>query len=175
VIVRPRTEADAQEVLAIAQSVHNADGYPPYFPNLDFQALLFGHELLGAWVAEVGGQVIGQVALHPHTGKRAMEIAASVLDVPPERLGVVARLIVAPEGRRRGLGRALLGRAAREARDRGLYPMLDVATRLKPAVDLYERCAWVRAGEVSAEFADGTTLDELVYVAPAALRPGHPA
>jgi GNAT superfamily N-acetyltransferase len=162
-------------LLAIARRVHRTDGYPPYFPHLDFQILLFGHEALGAWVCEMDGQVLGQVALHPHTGMLAMELAASRLDVAPEMLGVVARLIVSPERRRRGVGQTLLEKAATEAATRGLHPVLDVATHLQPAIDLYEHCSWVRAGKVSTQFADGRTLDEFVYLAPPALRPANPA
>jgi GNAT superfamily N-acetyltransferase len=168
--VRPREDVDSEPLLAIAQRVHNVDGYPPYFPHLDFQILLFGHETLGAWVCETQGEVIGQVALHPHTGMRAMELAASSLAVHTEKLGVVARLIVSPEHRRKGIGQTLLERAATEAVTRGLYPMLDVATHLRSAVDLYEHCSWLRAGKVSRQFADGTTLDEFVYLGPPALR-----
>ena len=171
-IVRPREESDSDRLLDIAQRVHAIDVYPPYFPDLDFRVLLFGHAVLGAWVCEIDEHVMGQVALHPHTGKQAMELAASSLDVGTERLGIVARLIVSPECRRNGVGRTLLERAATEAVTRGLYPMLDVATHLQPAIDLYEHCSWLRAGQVSTEFADGTALDEFVYLAPPALRPG---
>ncbi len=100
-----------------------------------------------------------------------MECAASSLGVPTEKLGIVARLLVSPDRRRRGIGQTLLHAAATEAVTRGLYPMLDVATHLQSAVDLYEHCAWVRAGQVATHFADGTTLHEFVYLAPPALRP----
>ncbi len=74
-----------------------------------------------------------------------------------------------------GVGRTLLERAATEATAKGLYPILDVANQMQSAVALYERSGWVRAGEVSAEFAGGTSLEELVYLAPASLRPWHAA
>jgi len=173
--VRPRRESDSGRLLGVARRVHATDGYPPYFPALDFDALLFGHPKLDAWVCEVDEQIVGQVALHPHTGERAMALAASALGVSTDRLGVVARLMVDPDCRRRGVGKALLEEAASGAVARGLFPMLDVATRLQPAIGLYERCGWRRAGEVSLHFADGTTLDEFVYLAPPALGPGpHP-
>jgi len=170
-LVRPREESDSERLLAIARQVHAMDGYPPYFPGLDFGVVLFGHEALGAWVCEADDEIVGQVALHRHTGERAMAMAASALRVGTDELGVVARLIVAPECRRRGVGQALLHQAASEAVARDLYPMLDVASHLRPAIDLYERCGWLRAGEVSVSFADGTTLDEFVYLAPEGLRP----
>ena len=97
-----------------------------------------------------------------------MELAACSLSVPPEALGVVARLLGAPEFRRRGVGQLLLETAAGEAVVVGRHPMLDVATHLRPAIELYERCGWRRAGQVSTRFADGAVLDEYVYLAPPA-------
>jgi GNAT superfamily N-acetyltransferase len=104
-----------------------------------------------------------------------MALAASVLGVTTDLIGVVARLMVCPDRRRMGVGRALLERAASEATERGLYPMLDVATHFQPAIDLYDRSGWLCAGKVTAVFRDATTLDEFVYLAPAALRPSRPA
>ena len=170
-IVRPRRESDARGLVAIARIVHAADGYPPYLPGGNFKILLFEHETLGAWVVEIDGRVVGQVALHARTGQRAMDLAISVLGVPPERLGVVARLLVAPRCRRMGVGRALLETAAGAAAARNLYPILDVAKHLQSAIALYERYEWVCAGEVLVDFPDGTTLKEFVYLAPPSLRP----
>jgi GNAT superfamily N-acetyltransferase len=164
-LVRPRQESDADGLIAIAKLVHEQDGYPPYLPGGDFEALLFERETLDAWVVDIDDHVVGQVALHPRTGRRAMELAEEALGVPAERLGVVARLFVTPPCRGMGVGRALLETAAGEATARGLHPILDVATHLQDAVRLYERCGWVRAGEVTLQFPDGTTLNEFVYLA----------
>jgi hypothetical protein len=37
---------------------------------------------------------------------------------------------------------------ASEATSRGLWPILDVVTTFEAAVNLYERCGWVRVGQV---------------------------
>src|SRR5207302_2545060 len=81
-------------------------------------------------------------------------------------LSVVARLVVAPNTRRRGIGRLLLGRAATEAADRGLVPILDVVSGSRAAIALYERAGWTRLGEVSIAFQEGPIIEESVYVAP---------
>jgi putative acetyltransferase len=171
VFIRARRDADADALLRIAERAHTVDGYPPYLPNGDFRDFLFAHETLGAWVVEVEGEPVGQVALHLRTSGTAMAKAAEALQAQVEQLGVVARLVVSPNHRHRGAGRALLETAARAAFNRGLFPVLDVATHLDAAVGLYERCGWIRVGEVEVAFTTGETLKEFVYLAPTSLRP----
>ena len=172
--VRQRCELDTESLLAIGEQVHTSDRYPPYLPNREFRPFLFDDQALGAWVAEIDGRVVGQVALHRRTGARAMRLAAEALDSREDDLGVVARLLVAPESRRQGIGQTLLETAASEAAALGLHPMLDVATHLEAAIDLYERCGWLRTGEVLHEFPDGKTIAVFVYLAPPALQPRSP-
>lgn len=170
-LLRARRDADADALLRIAERVHALDGYPPYLPNGDLFLLLFRHETLGAWVVEADGEPVGQVALHPRTGRPAMAMAADALGVQAEQLGVVARLFVSPDHRRQGTAKALLETAAHAAVDRGMFPILDVATHLDAAVALYDRSGWIRAGEVGVALPSGEVLEEFVYLAPPALRP----
>jgi GNAT superfamily N-acetyltransferase len=95
-----------------------------------------------------------------------MSIAADALTCPADQLGVVARLLVCPDVRRRGVGRALLEVATQEARTLGRWPVLDVSDQFEPAVALYEHSGWVRAGQVHLEL-DGQAIEELVYLGPA--------
>jgi len=76
VLVRTRCHHDVDPSLKIAERVHAIDGYPPYLPDDDFRAFLLGHETLGAWVIEVAGEPVGQVALHPRSGAPTMALAA---------------------------------------------------------------------------------------------------
>jgi len=39
-------------------------------------------------------------------------------------------------------------------------------TDLHPAIRLYERCGWTRAGRVGVRFRNGITLEEYVYLGP---------
>ncbi len=121
-------------------------------------------------MAERDGEIIGHVALHISSSSPVLKMASEVLKQPPRRLGVVARLLVSPGARRQGVGRRLLATAAENAVDRGLSPILDVATPFLAAINLYEQCGWVRAGEVTVRFSDGTTLNEFVYLGPAQAR-----
>lgn len=107
VLIRMRRHFDVDPLLKIAERVHAIDGYPPYLPDDDFRGLLLAPETLVAWVAEVAGQPVGQVALHPRTGQPVMALASDVLGVEASRLGVVTRLLVSPDHRRLGAARAL--------------------------------------------------------------------
>ena len=170
-LVRARSAEDEPQLLEIARLVHVQDRYPLYLPDADFRTFLFGHETLGAWVAEEDDTVIGQVALHPRTSAAAMDFAARALGQPADRLGVVARLLVHPERRRLGAGAELLARAAQQAVSMGLWPILDVVQDLAAAVLMYEQQGWLRLGDVTVTFGSDVTIREFVYVAPPSLRP----
>ncbi|MFI5047181.1 MAG: GNAT family N-acetyltransferase [Acidimicrobiia bacterium] len=170
VVIRPRTDGDIDACEEMAQVVHQRDGYPRYPPAPDFRRFLNSRDALGAWVAIDGSAVVGHVALHRRSIDAAMELAASATGLRTDELGVVARLLVSPTARRRGVGRGLLDRAVREARTRGLAPILDVSVELGGAIALYEAAGWRRLGGVVFEAADGTSFDEFVYVAEGASR-----
>jgi GNAT superfamily N-acetyltransferase len=164
VIVRRRTDEDVDRCLQLARIVHELDGYPPYLPT-DLRGFIVSMDALAAWVADRDGDVIGHIALHRRTSDEVMGLASGMTGRPPEHLGVVARLLVSPEARREGIGRALLRTAEADAVDRGLCAVLDVATQFEAAHRLYEACGWSRVGAVTAHFEDGAAVDEFVYLA----------
>jgi GNAT superfamily N-acetyltransferase len=127
--------------LRILDAVHRADAYPTHWPE-DPQSWLTPSGLLGAWVAEVDNLIAGHVALR--AGARPAEIT---------------RLFVAGESRGRGVGRALLEIALREAAVRGLKPEIEVVETNRAAIALYERAGWRRiSSEPWVDAADGRTL-----------------
>ncbi len=160
-----RGEEDLDACVGLAEIVHRVDGYPKYLPG-SLREFLAPDGALAAWVAVVGSAVVGHVALHSRTSPEAGELATQVTGQTAERLGFIARLLVSPQSRRRGIGRALLDVAAAEAVGHGLLPVLDVVTEHHAAIALYERCDWIRIGRVTARFRDGGELEEFVYVAP---------
>jgi ribosomal protein S18 acetylase RimI-like enzyme len=153
------------ECVRIAAAVQQTDGYPGR-PPLDLRAFLDATDALSAWVAECDGGIAGHVAVHRESLPVVMATAAAHLNLEPNELAVVARLIVDPAMRRLGIGRALLEAGAGAARQRGLYPVLDVATHYAAAIALYDSCGWRNAGEVTMVFGDGAELQSYVYVAP---------
>ena len=164
-IVRDRAEADLAACADLAAAVHESDGYPRYLPG-DLRSFINSPSAYPAWVAERDGRVAGHVALHPRAAGPVMELAGSALGRPPERLGAVSRLLVSPAVRGERVGRALLETATQAAIARDLWPILDVDVDLAAAIALYERCGWVRAGQVTLRFSDGTGLTEWVYLGP---------
>jgi GNAT superfamily N-acetyltransferase len=168
--VRGRTEEDLDACVEMARAVHQLDGYPVYLPT-DLRRFLASPDAYAAWVADGGGEVLGHVALHRRSTDAVMAKADEVLGLPATRIGVVARLLVAPTARRAGIGQALLDVATQEARSRGLSPVLDVGTELRGAIALYESCGWTRVGEVTSDIGDGLSVDEYVYLPPGGTGP----
>lgn len=163
-IVRARTEEDLDKCELLAQVVHEIDGYPPYLPG-DLRTFIATGEI-AAWVAETGGNIVGHVALNSGSSPAVMRLASEATGLAGKHFGVVARLLVSPSARREGVGGCLLHTAASHAVDRGLRPILDVATMFEGAVRLYEACGWDRAGMVTVRLGGDFTLDEYVYIAP---------
>jgi GNAT superfamily N-acetyltransferase len=169
VIVRLRTEGDLDACERIARATHELDNYPVYLPG-DLRSFLASPDAIAAWVAEVGGDVVGHVALHRRSTGPVMDLAREVTGLPADRLGFAARLVVDPGTRRVGVGRTLLKTAASEATRRGLQPVLDVVTQHQSAIRLYENAGWILAGKVALQLGDLPQLEELVYLGP----PGAP-
>ncbi|HEY7917772.1 MAG TPA: GNAT family N-acetyltransferase [Acidimicrobiales bacterium] len=168
-IVRRRTKEDLGRCTQLAQEVQSVDGYPPYLQKGELAPFIRSSDAMAVWVAENDGDLIGHVALHARSSDAVMDLASAVADRPPDRFGVVARLFVSPEARGRGVGRILLHTAEAHALGLGLYPILDVVTRFRSAIALYEQCGWTRAGTVTLALPDGSALDEFVYFAPVLL------
>ena len=164
-LVRDRTEADIDACVALTRLVHLSDGYPTFLPD-DLPGFIKAPEALRAWVADEDGEVAGHVVLNPKSSAPVMELASKTLGLPASRLCVVARLLVSPGHRRRGLGRCLLETASREAHERGLWPILDAVTTHEAAIALYDSCGWVRAGIVAVRWGDHPEVEELVYLGP---------
>ncbi len=171
--IRRRTPADLDRCVAIAERTKRLDDYPK-LDGVDLRAFLVRTDALGAWVADVDGAVAGHVALHATSTDAVMALATGVTDREPSAFGVVARLLVDPDRRRLGLGRALLDTAAGAARRLGRWPMLDVAVAHETAVVMYDRLGWRRIGTVTSTFFGGQALDEYVYLAPGTPEPDVP-
>lgn len=164
--IRRRTDADLRDLEVLARAVHALDGYPPQPAEPNFAAFLASTDALSAWVVEVDSGVGGHVALHTRSSDAVMALATEALRVNASDLAVVARLLVAPELRGVGVGRALLDTAAAEAGRLRRVAILDVGVRLTKAVTLYESAGWNRLGHVRVTFRSGVTFDEYVYCEP---------
>ncbi len=165
--VRVRREDDLDSCERLARVVHAVDGYPPRLAD-DLRHFVAARGAIGAWVAESDGNIVGHVALQRTSSEVVMALASQATRRPPDRLCVVARLLVAPTDRGRGLGGHLLATAAEAGLARGLWPILDVASHFEPAIRLYAKSGWACAGQVTVHLPRSEPLDEVVYIAPAA-------
>jgi GNAT superfamily N-acetyltransferase len=100
---------------------------------------LDGDDVVGAWVAEREGEVVGHVAisrigLDPVSALRWRETTGH----EPAELEAVSRLCVRPSFRSQGIGAALVAAAVDDVRGRGLVPVLEVATTT-PTAPTYAR------------------------------------
>lgn len=168
-MLRDRADADLAACLRIARQVKARDDYPPR-GSIDIDWFLSPPEHLAAWVAEDGSSIVGHVGLHSATEYVTTRLASEYLGRAQSELGLVARLFVDPSHRGSGVGQALLAQATAAAVERGLHPVLDVATHLNGAVALYESVGWTRAGEVVLDEWEGQPIEPplplFVFVAP---------
>lgn len=164
--LRARVDEDLDSCEHLARVVHELDGYPPRLAD-DLRLFVEAPGAVGSWVAESGGGIVGHVVLQPTSSDPVMALASQVTGRAPAELGVIARLLVSPAERRKGLGTSLLAIAADAALARGLWPILDVAASFGPAIRLYQRTGWVCAGQVTVRLPESEPLDEFVYIGPA--------
>ncbi|GAA1852508.1 GNAT family N-acetyltransferase [Microlunatus capsulatus] len=165
-LIRPRTEADVVACVALMRRTHEADGYPRYWRD-DPAAFLRGAAEEAAWVAEDDdGTVLGHVGLHAAAGDPTLPAARRATGLPPDRLAVVARLLVSPGARRRGVGRALLARVTAQAHADGRRPALVVLPEDAGPVGLYEAAGWRRLEPLTLAVEGHPDLHLQVYLGP---------
>jgi GNAT superfamily N-acetyltransferase len=142
VVIRERTSGDLAAVVGITAELQVVDGYPSFLGNETLKDFVAPSDVLGAWVATIGDDVVGNVLLRPRSAPASAAMAATALDVPADRILFVARLMVAPRARRRGVARMLLRTVLDEAHRRDRYLVLDVVTKDTAALSLYEAEGW---------------------------------
>jgi GNAT superfamily N-acetyltransferase len=119
-----------------------------------------------AWVCTHADEIVGHVALHDDALDPALDPASRATGLTPDQIVVVARLLVSPTARRRGVGNALMTQATKTAHGSGLRPVLDVAQHYEGAIALYEACGWTRAEQLTLTFPDGSVVESWLYLGP---------
>ena len=165
VVIRRKHHVDANACLELARLTHEVDGYPKYLPG-DLDAFVNDAAEMAAWVAESAGRLVGHVAVHAATADPASSIASSATGLAAEQMLVIARLMVHPKARRKGVGRQLLDTATSYAAARQLMPILDVSQESDAAIALYEDLGWRRAGPLVLPLHGHPALQLWVYVGP---------
>lgn len=170
--VRRRAARDIDACVRVLADVHENDGYPVNWPKDPAGWLVSAeppHETPTAWVALLDGVIVGHARLsRARPGDAAPGVWGSRTGTGPERTAVVSRLYVAPDSRGRGIGALLLAETVREARGRGLSPVLDVAASDRSAAALYERQGWSLLATTEQRWGPDLTVQVHSYAAPPA-------
>ncbi|HEX4729328.1 MAG TPA: GNAT family N-acetyltransferase [Jatrophihabitans sp.] len=166
VVIRPKTAADTGDLLTLALAVHHHDGYPRYLPD-DLAGFVTSSHQDEAWVAELDGRIVGHVALHRAAESPMLPAARRATGLGPDRLAMLARLLVGPTVRRLGIAQQLIAAAVQHAQARGRRVVLDVVREADAAIRLYETLGWVRLESLRLPIRDGQVLDLWVYLSPA--------
>ncbi|WP_308310960.1 GNAT family N-acetyltransferase [Streptomyces sp. GbtcB6] len=152
--------------MRVLSEVHQFDGYPLNWPDRPGEWLTRG-PLLGSWVADLEGRLVGHVSLsRAGEGDLAPTLWSERNGTTRAMAAVVGRLFVAPQARGHRIGALLIGRAAEEARRRGLHPVLDVVTSDTAAAALYERLGWELMATVEQQWGPHQTVAVHCYAAP---------
>ncbi|MFC8537371.1 GNAT family N-acetyltransferase [Streptomyces sp. NPDC057249] len=167
VLVRPREDADLGAAAAVLAGVHESDGYPVE-GVADPEAWLSPEGLLGAWVAERDGRIVGHVAVNrAGSGEDVARLWRDGGGAGDAEVAVLARFFVGRDARGASAGARLMGAAEAYARAHGMPLVLEVLTKDVAAIRLYERLGWQRIGELRHFFA-GRHFDALCFAAPRA-------
>src|SRR5262249_48910283 len=104
-------------------------------------------------VARDEGGIVGTVSMHPAWPPNQ-----------PHRADI-AKLLVHPRARRRGVGRALMAEIERRAHDAGFWLLTLDTVRGDPAEFLYAGAGWQQVGVIPdyALYPDGRLCDTVVF------------
>jgi GNAT superfamily N-acetyltransferase len=160
-----RTEADLDELVAVARRVRDRDQYPIYEPAEGLGWFLSTPKPIAAWIARIDGAIVGHVALQPSATRGAMQVVAALgSDACP---AYVSRLLVDTDRRGLRIGARLLDHARRWAVDAGRRPYLEAldVPPGAPALALYRAEGWIEIGRTRFDLLDDGT-EEVVFAGP---------
>lgn len=163
-IIRVRTPADLPGCVAVLADTHRRDTYPYRWPD-DPTGWLTPTGLLGAWVAELAGVIVGHVALIRSRGQTTTAWT-EYTGRPGGDTAEVSRLCVASTARGRSVGRLLLTAAQTGAAELGRHPILGVLDSSPSAISMYDKAGWLRLSTVDFHHSDGTVAIMYCYAAP---------
>jgi ribosomal protein S18 acetylase RimI-like enzyme len=163
-LIRPRRQDDLAACVAIIAETHRTSRYPVNWPA-DPVRWLTPPGLLGAWVAELAGAVVGHVGLAVVQGALADTYSAGV-GRPADRIAEITRLCVAGAARRRSVGSRLLDTATAAARSSGRRAVLGVFDQDRSAIALYDNAGWLRLSSTDFTMSTGGTVLMHCYAAP---------
>jgi ribosomal protein S18 acetylase RimI-like enzyme len=145
-LIRQRQPEDLPGLVDVLAEAHRSAAYPVYWPA-DPARWLTPDQLLGAWVAEVDGVVLGHIAIATPGQETAGPWSADT-GRPIGQAVEITRLFVADAAQGRSVGRRLLDEACAAARHQDRHPVLGVLDHNRAAIALYDRAGWRRLSSV---------------------------
>ncbi len=153
VLTRPRSELDIPPLIDILAGQQAETQYPfRWPPDHGPEQFLRRPGEIEAWVAELGGTVVGHVAIQAVTDDDLGQMWAAAHGVPIGQLRCISVLFADRRLFRRGIGSALLARATERALADGGAPVLDVVAGHLNAVSLYLSQGWHEVGRFRPEW-----------------------
>jgi GNAT superfamily N-acetyltransferase len=164
ILVRPRHDADLAACAASLVAVHAVDGYSVE-GVADPVAWLRPPGLRMAWVAVLGGKVVGHIGL---ATPGVSDAAAGIWSTqrPSDKVAVLCRLFVDPTARGHALGMSLLQAAIEEARAQDTRLVGDVMAKDEVAIHLYEKLGWQRIADITHPDGHGNDISAYCYASP---------
>jgi GNAT superfamily N-acetyltransferase len=140
--VRPRSARDVPACARLLRVVAGEHQYPAHWPDAP-RSWLTGPDVLGAWVCEQHGEILGHVAVAtvPRNGMSRVRWQ-EITGLPVDELARVSRLFVRKRVRRQGIATDLIDVAVADIRRRGLHPVIDVVTTSVDGIAFLERRGW---------------------------------
>ncbi|MCX4761485.1 GNAT family N-acetyltransferase [Streptomyces sp. NBC_01275] len=165
VIIRPFDDGDLPGAAAALTDVHITDGYPVEGVARP-ENWLRSDDVLAAWVAEAERRIVGHVAVMRPSGEGAAPLGAEQNAEGEQRIGVLARLFVVRDARRRAVGERLVRTAMGYGLSHDRRLVLDVMVKDQAAIRLYERLGWLRTGRTTHHYGAGRSIEAICFAAP---------
>ncbi|KAI2770654.1 putative acetyltransferase [Daldinia loculata] len=161
--IRPRTDHDIPACLQVLNVVYKDSGYPVQGVGDPAQ---FFNKYETTWVAEVGGTVVGHIALaEGAAGNVAVDLWQKQ---HPEdvHIAVIGRLFVHPDNRKGGTASKLISTAVKEARGRGQRLLMFALIKDQDAIRLYRKLGWQYFGNTVYNWGEGNGMDAECFASP---------
>lgn len=164
--IRPTVPGDLDALSAALKQVHRTDGYPVEGVS-DPKGWLHLPAALGQWTALLEGEPVGHVGMVPAVPDDVPpSILAEIEGVSLAETAVLARLFVAPSARGQALGGELIRVVEQEAQSMNLRLTLEVLTKDRSAIALYEKRGWTILSTFDHEYGNGCRMPAIGMVAP---------
>lgn len=153
VCIRSRRDDHLPTLIDILARQQAETQYPFRWPwDGDPQDFVRRPSELEAWVCELGGRVVGHVAIQSVADDELGQMWARAHGVPVSDLRCISVLFADRRLPRRGIGSALLARATERALTNGGAPVLDVIAGHREPVNLYLSRGWLEVGRFRPEW-----------------------